>query len=747
MSFFYDLNKKLAAINNSQQQLNEGAAPAVAEGSAGDYSAKKARAGKDIGKPGKQFAQIAKSAGERYGSKERGEKVAGAVLAKLRAKESVQEADMDESALQAYLGKKKYGETGMKALQKAGRDGASKEKMAKLRSKHDKMDEADMEEGNRFTGNLMKARAAGKKQADLDGDGDMERVQHEAVEKTARGVVHKAGAGGYGRKFDTDEEGDEKSAKQPEAKRGRGRPKKGSDETGAVKKYNDDPLAQAMGVGKPPKSFKGKSTKHKMAAEGADDIVDQGEYDQEGDMAKDQLHTLTKAAQELSSILDDDQDLPEWVQSKITKALEFINTSNDYMDQERHDGDDTEKLEEKSVSKAQQRFMGMAHAMQKGEKIPGASKELKKVAKTMKKSDVEDFAKTKHKGLPAKKGKKKEEVEETTTAGSVATAPAGGKASKGGFQFGKGIYDSWNRQLETMISESMNISMNMNSDSHGGPGRSLTVTATDEDAMKLAALLKMAGVGDQESGCGCGSSPCGCGNSEMVDENKPDWPTNTETSADALQYSGGLNKPKTDVAGDGQTTVPVTAVHSADEDELRRMRASAGIKETSNPYPVGQDALSPQEKLNPTNNPNKSIVQGIKDFIMNPTKPAMEDDIEEAAKPDYIDLDKDGNKTEPMKQAARDAKQSVKEDLQADDGEYYPDESDFFGQFEADHFDQEVESDDGMEVRGYIDGVNVMVWRFNDESKTDGYGVYNDDALRDTFSEGLAEMKRLWQYK
>lgn len=50
------------------------------------YSAKAARAGKDIGKPGKQFAQIAASAAERYGSKERGEKVAGAVLAKLRAK-------------------------------------------------------------------------------------------------------------------------------------------------------------------------------------------------------------------------------------------------------------------------------------------------------------------------------------------------------------------------------------------------------------------------------------------------------------------------------------------------------------------------------------------------------------------------------------------------------------------------------------------------------------------------------------
>lgn len=49
-------------------------------------SAKAARAGKDIGKPGKQFEKIAKEAGERYGSKERGEKVAGAVLAKMRAK-------------------------------------------------------------------------------------------------------------------------------------------------------------------------------------------------------------------------------------------------------------------------------------------------------------------------------------------------------------------------------------------------------------------------------------------------------------------------------------------------------------------------------------------------------------------------------------------------------------------------------------------------------------------------------------
>lgn len=53
----------------------------------------------------------------------------------------VKEEQQSESALQAYLGKKKYGEEGMKALQQAGREGASKEKMAKIRAQHDKMDE------------------------------------------------------------------------------------------------------------------------------------------------------------------------------------------------------------------------------------------------------------------------------------------------------------------------------------------------------------------------------------------------------------------------------------------------------------------------------------------------------------------------------------------------------------------------------------------------------------------------------
>ena len=62
-------------------------------------------------------------------------------------------------------------------------------------------------------------------------------------------------------------------------------------------------------------------------------------------------------------------------------------------------------ISEKSVSKSQQRFMGMVRAAQKGE--GASSPEVAKVASSMKKKDVKDFASTKHKGLPEKKKEKK----------------------------------------------------------------------------------------------------------------------------------------------------------------------------------------------------------------------------------------------------------------------------------------------------------------------------------------------------
>jgi len=58
-----------------------------------------------------------------------------------------------------------------------------------------------------------------------------------------------------------------------------------------------------------------------------------------------------------------------------------------------------------AVSKKQQKFMGMVHAVQKGD-IKAPSKAVAETASTMKPSDAKDFAATKQKGLPEKKKEK-----------------------------------------------------------------------------------------------------------------------------------------------------------------------------------------------------------------------------------------------------------------------------------------------------------------------------------------------------
>lgn len=54
-------------------------------------------------------------------------------------------------------------------------------------------------------------------------------------------------------------------------------------------------------------------------------------------------------------------------------------------------------------SKAQQKFMGLVHALQKGEIEPSSvSQDVRDAAASMTKKAAKDFASTKHKGLPSK---------------------------------------------------------------------------------------------------------------------------------------------------------------------------------------------------------------------------------------------------------------------------------------------------------------------------------------------------------
>jgi hypothetical protein len=441
---------------------------------------------------------------------------------------------------------------------------------------------------------------------------------------------------------------------------------------------------------------------------------------------------------------------------------------------------------EKAVSKQQQKFMGMVHAMQKGEKVKGASPELKKAAKGMSKKDARDFAKTKHKGLPQKvneglnlmldedghtlthivnryKHEVRKFIEGDFMPENLYDALYDYYLDRGDMPYGvaKGregdpyqwvsehFYDDVMRDLGNDMNEtvqlpvidealkdlarlaglredgpgaamlyskdkpeSMTDKMKSGADSAGdfvkkgaeaykdlymtglgmppdkytpadpkkpfGPRKSevkedelnecgdnmdmdrqedafnistnmsslgtknVTVSAEGDKADELLQMLKMAGIRPHNDHSVRMSEPevivLG-GNDEMMDEAKKDRITkyrNTpdeeyQSVASITRQGNDLNREKKQFAGKPRLgDNPMAEGQMEFDRELVDLLDSVLIKKdvdensnTPNPYPVGQDALSPQEKLNPTNNPNKSIVRGIKDFITNPLKPGM----------------------------------------------------------------------------------------------------------------------------
>ena len=746
--------------------------PKVAEAG---YSAKAGRAGKDLGKPGKNFSKIAKGAAERYGSKAAGERVAGAVLNKLRHPTNEGTCpscdcapckcdSMDESAFQAAIGKKKYGDQGMKALQKAGREHASVKTMSNIRKKYDKYDESmdegmfgfgmpqtsvsnnrlmvqgdqkagnkvmaalqkanpqlaaqgkhsgasgpdgpqylgiqfatpqlaqqaaqalqgGMEEGNAFTGKLKATPKGGKFKLGNKEFKDTSSIEEnynpvKAVKQCAKDYMKMNGIRsvhdleaediesiggdchinyqdvceilgcnlpdslGPVKSWDTDEHGNKFDLEEGfadmdawlasrEKEKGTGNFDRkertlpsGMKATTYTRKHEDDAdddkdapedkggapkkKGRPKGKDKGPERVTAKSYKYKagrptktaedldsdsvmmtrpsnMSSEGIEH-GEQAEYNDEAGMAKDSLHTIVRHAKELERALRSNENMPEWVQEKIGQIKGMMTSVTDYIistherDVEQATGQEgitIEPVAERSKSQAQARMMaGAAHNPKFAKKVGVATKvakefnkadtgkDISKLPKKVKKTeegakpdflDVDKDGNKKESFKKAVADKKEKKVDETTVAGSVATATPSGKSSKGGMSFGKGVYESFNNSLEKMISESIDVTETVNE--HEQEGKTITVTASGPEADALMQLLKAAGLSGQgqRQGCGCSTTPCSC---ETVDEaygdtdetlNNPDWPTDTEKSDNAFQYSGGLNGPKST----GQTT-------------------------------------------------------------------------------------------------------------------------------------------------------------------------------------------------
>lgn len=242
----------------------------------------------------------------------------------------------------------------------------------------------------------------------------------EATKETGKGRIHTAEPGGYGRKDDEDEEGKTVKSASTE-KRGRGRPKKATQSSGEDKSYDTKSIGDVFGGGKKPKKEIGKvSKKHSLKdwIEHLDDIaLNENQMPvrqpampnrQPAPIQKKPMTPFKANEDEQLSIQPAKQNTQVIKQgNKTLGSVEnpglAAQIKNAISKGEMSFGDlgmQESAINEKAKSKKQQKFMGMVHAAQKGEKP--ASKEVAKVAKDMPKKAAKDFAATKHKGLPEK---------------------------------------------------------------------------------------------------------------------------------------------------------------------------------------------------------------------------------------------------------------------------------------------------------------------------------------------------------
>ena len=113
---------------------------------------------------------------------------------------------------------------------------------------------------------------------------------------------------------------------------------------------------------------------------------------------------------EIGEDIDYDDSFSDISLQDLTKQ-EFPHDSSDMAPDGMDDDSDNNRkmmsdgeIKEKSVSKQQQKLMGLALSVKKGQTPKSnVSKKIKDVAKSMTKKDLEDFAKTPHKNLPNKK--------------------------------------------------------------------------------------------------------------------------------------------------------------------------------------------------------------------------------------------------------------------------------------------------------------------------------------------------------
>lgn len=274
-------------------------------------SAKAARAGKDIGAPGKNFASIAKAASEKYGSKEAGMKVAGAVLKKMRANEEV------ETSVEEVIEAEEKKKVAFKGYLKGNQHKIDKNHNGKIDS-HDfkllRKEEAhdiNVPGGN---GIISKKHAnttdyinknvkhANSVKSSVDAMVKHDCAKHVAHEEWGMGtcipechtIVETSNGEGYVTHYDVEFD------------------------HGVELNVPVEDLTIIM------------SESHEHSRKSMKEDYDQ-DIDYEGEMAKAELKAICDKAGKLADMMTDDMQLEAWLQSKISRAKDYIDAVHDYL--------------------------------------------------------------------------------------------------------------------------------------------------------------------------------------------------------------------------------------------------------------------------------------------------------------------------------------------------------------------------------------------------------------------------------
>jgi hypothetical protein len=271
----------------------------------------------------------------RYG--DRAKEVMYATATKQAMKEETVEEAVQKADIPAYL-RKQQGQTPLKLSDLKRKDTISdKENLAKLRNEEaEELDEkSDQAKQNKIMKNMMDAsRGARYKLNNPVPDAEPEH-------KTPR--AHNVAIGRALRKEDAEQVEEGYYEKPASAYRRKG------DEIGGGSSKNDVPFDGPYTKTKPAKNSDGtpqapmsrarelaKQAMKKQMKEDIDRLFekDDSEYNYEGEMAVTQLKTIIRHAEALQAKMQPDTNLPEWVQSKITLATDYIQTASDYLHSE-----------------------------------------------------------------------------------------------------------------------------------------------------------------------------------------------------------------------------------------------------------------------------------------------------------------------------------------------------------------------------------------------------------------------------